>query len=890
MISPEALPDKHGPVFEAASIPGQHEADQARLQPVFSGGPVEILALSNSPDGFDLQPAASLRRRDASDGTRIPLKLTDDQRARLSREFQGPQRFNTLQASKAAKAALRAAIDRGAPEAEVVPLRAAFVHATELRRSAPVGGEQRFNGGVLLDYARKVFGYSTTAIRAKHRLTTGDFEAGETAESAQAELDAALSGWNNTLTNDAQKLREKDKIDVEVEAARATLDAFMRGEEIPLDTLEKYRSNLADIRAAYASNGKKSGIRNINVKDNKVGFNTVPVQFGSYTVLAQPDSSPEAKHISMLVGTAAIPITSDGRLIVQRRAVSVQHLHEPKMSPGNRSYTGDAGAGIAGVHDATYRNMLAIKPEVQVLRSRLMAAQKVDQPDQGLIDEINTQIAELESQFVVDPVSSESVKAQLMREGGEEIGIGLSEVESLIITGIANDKMKDHQEITGMVVLNKTAAEIHEISRNANRNVKLGEADFAEKWFDIPATPEAIETLLTKVRNPIPPTHTAAYVGVGHTLMVQRDGAQAADEWLRRVEAGVAANYAAMDAAVAAFYEAHPTAYDILPERFWSGNAPTRNRKGVDPSFAPEEQGLKPLQDALVEAGLIEDNRTIIPVAELYDADGVFTHPDSKAINHESIRMLAGKLRNGVRIGINTGRSIRWAESQIIPLLLEELGGDRNYLSNFVVIGEKAGAWEYLGENDDGEPELISRHSTALSVPDDLKEHVDALVAAKYSHLMGDLDPKTTMISVEKKDGVAQSDFDAVKSQFAEELRAIVAELGYGHLYKVDATTIAVDVENANVGKAAGTVRFVQWLKDSEVKAEKFNMVGDSPSDIEMALEAERLGLNVVFFYVGPKAKLAGVELPKNIVITEDDYDGKIFDEATIALMRAGAL
>ncbi len=77
-----------------------------------------------------------------------------------------------------------------------------------------------------------------------------------------------------------------------------------------------------------------------------------------------------------------------------------------------------------------------------------------------------------------------------------------------------------------------------------------------------------------------------------------------------------------------------------------------------------------------------------------------------------------------------------------------------------------------------------------------------------------------------------------------------------GKKYKVDATSIATDVESGYIGKALVADRFLQFLRDKGIKPEKFVAFGDSISDLEMADELLRRNQQAEFVYVGPEEKL----------------------------------
>src|SRR5882762_1145606 len=120
-------------------------------------------------------------------------------------------------------------------------------------------------------------------------------------------------------------------------------------------------------------------------------------------------------------------------------------------------------------------------------------------------------------------------------------------MDTLRIVGVAQDNVKIHDELLLLAGTKLNTADIRRKSRESNRNRKLGEADFEEKFVDIPATPQAVETLLTDVKCPLPPTHYAAMVAAGYSLVLQESGAEAAEQWKRDLEPKMKANIDAMN-------------------------------------------------------------------------------------------------------------------------------------------------------------------------------------------------------------------------------------------------------------------------------------------------------------------------------------------------------
>lgn len=378
---------------------------------------------------------------------------------------------------------------------------------------------------------------------------------------------------------------------------------------------------------------------------------------------------------------------------------------------------------------------------------------------------------------------------------------------------------------------------------------------FEEKFVDIEATPQAVETLLTQVHCPLPPTHAAALVAAGYSLVLQEQGLQAADEWKKRLEQGVSENYQTMNHMVASFYDKHPKALLQVPERFWGKNVPARTTHGYTPAYGPEEQGLPSFEDEMVRTGLIPETRTTVDTAYLFDVDGVLSDPREKRVTEEGIyTSVIERLQRGEPVGLNTGRSTEWMEERIIRPILEKIQ-DKSVLANFVAIGEKGGTWITFDEQGN----MHHGRAQAISVPEDLNERARRLVEEKYGDSMFFDATKETMISIEMHDGYDLAEFTRRQAQLTEELVQILSETGQEKIYKVDPTTIATDIESPHVGKALGADRFLQFLTDRDIKPVQFKAFGDSASDLEMADELERKGRQVDFVYVGDRAKLGNV-------------------------------
>ena len=598
-------------------------------------------------------------------------------------------------------------------------------------------------------------------------------------------------------------------------ALREQREEYLTAARTGSPEVEELKHKFDAARTAYRQRGKKIGLTAVEqTGDNRLQADVSIVPFPVYRDFASPESSESMQKLSRASGVAMVVRTADNRLIVQHRGVETVRLHEPGKTPGNAAYADMPGASVAGLMDAHLTE----------------AHRKPGTPDK---------------------VTTGSIRAMALKEAGEELGLAPDDFKSTRLIGIARDHIKPHDEFLMLADSKLSAHEVYENSRTSNRNKNLHPFDMNEKFFDIEASPQAIETLLCEVQCPLPPTHAADLVAAGYLMVLENDGQKAANTWRERLQTRVAGNYASMDAMVREHYAKFPESMQKVPERFWNKQAPARDVMGYTPLYTPEEQGLPALEDELVRTGLLPETRTVVDTAYLFDVDGVITDSQEKRVTEEGIfDELASRLRSGQPIGFNTGRSTKWVVENVITPLAEK-AGDATLLHNAIVIGEKGCAWTLFDEQ--GQP--YSGKVETLAIPDALHSELEA-ITARYADSMGNLDPKQTMFSAEMLDGYDIAEFHKRRAGFAAEIRELLHDTNADHLFRVDETTIATDVESPYAGKALGASRFLDFLKLRGLKAERFVAFGDSPSDLGMANELAERGEEVSMVYVGDPAKL----------------------------------
>lgn len=284
-------------------------------------------------------------------------------------------------------------------------------------------------------------------------------------------------------------------------------------------------------------------IRNMSREENQLEFDIMPVTHATYRAISSPQETRANLEISQPIGVAIAFLTTeeDGshKLVIQHR------------DPENFFYGDVLGASAAGFLDG----------ELEKERAK-----------RGLLV----------------PIDTDNVKENALREAEEELGIEKDDVEELKVIGIAQDKIRVHNEFLLMGVLKLSTSELASHAEKAalSKNPE-DKYDFSEEFFTTNATPEAIMTLLTKVKCPVAATHGAVFVAAGYTMMIEKEGIKKANEWKNEVEKGSRQNVEDMNRMIEEFYKKNPHLLKDQPE-----GKPPRNPHGYEPAYKPEEQGL----------------------------------------------------------------------------------------------------------------------------------------------------------------------------------------------------------------------------------------------------------------------------------------------------------
>lgn len=318
----------------------------------------------------------------------------------------------------------------------------------------------------------------------------------------------------------------------------------------------------------------KLAIRNQELVGDTLSVDVKDVPYPSYEVGSNPQDSRESHELTAVAAVAGALVTKDNKLVVQMRS-------------GNRIFDQVLGASAAGMFD----------------RDKLQIGLEPD-PITGKTPYIKGRPR---------PINTDTVKSKFLEEAFQEIAVNSDDVEGLRIVSTAVDHTYIHDEFLLFGRLNLTSHELEQRALSAPRSQrKDGDFHFDEKFVFIDATPDAIETLLTQVKNPLPPTHLAAYVVAGYTLMLDEgmdeDGYDRetnklkAEAWKKKVEEGVSRNYAQINRLVKenALREQGITEQSNIDRLIDSV-------PGYNPKIPANKQGLPEMGQELIDHGLLKE-------------------------------------------------------------------------------------------------------------------------------------------------------------------------------------------------------------------------------------------------------------------------------------------
>ncbi|HSH18102.1 MAG TPA: hypothetical protein VK978_01840 [Candidatus Saccharimonadales bacterium] len=231
-------------------------------------------------------------------------------------------------------------------------------------------------------------------------------------------------------------------------------------------------------------------------------------------------------------------------------------------------------------------------------------------------------------------------------------------------------------------------------------------------------------------------------------------------------------------------------------------------------------------------------------VATLYvfDLDGVITDPGNSQVNEAVIDKMFGMLASGTVIAINTGRSYDWVNKQLIARLAAR--GHRDILSRLLVVCEKGG--ETVTWNNS--QACIQPSSFALSPQAyEITKTVFERNKIRFKTMSWDT-TKRTMATIEKRSAAQLADFHAEQGI----LKGLLTKELSGYDVRIDATTVATDVESTAAGKYAGAEVIWERFDNNGLDTPTAVIsIGDSISDYEMARCFATKNIKSTFVYVG---------------------------------------
>lgn len=297
----------------------------------------------------------------------------------------------------------------------------------------------------------------------------------------------------------------------------------------------------------------KVGIRDPEQSNNMLSFDIQPVTYPTYLAINNNANSKGELRISNPSATAVVLLTTeeDGshRVLVQQR------------SPRNRLYVETIGASVAGLFDGQLERGPANRGKLE-------------------------------------PIDTSTIKANAIKEMREEIQLDATDITWLRIMGLARDKVKIHSEFLLLGLLSLSTIEIAQKAGKRILEGPTGEDEFVEKFVVFSATLESIETLVTQVKCPLPPTHTAAFIATGYWMTLRHANLASASEWLNRLEPRVQENCREIDRIVDTHYK------NNIGKR-------GENIQGFDPADSPVVQGLPDAMTELERVGLIRREQII---------------------------------------------------------------------------------------------------------------------------------------------------------------------------------------------------------------------------------------------------------------------------------------
>lgn len=241
------------------------------------------------------------------------------------------------------------------------------------------------------------------------------------------------------------------------------------------------------------------------------------------------------------------------------------------------------------------------------------------------------------------------------------------------------------------------------------------------------------------------------------------------------------------------------------------------------------------------------------------DVDGVLT--DARARPNNNVIALSAKIGHTSPFAYVTGRSARWLEDHIIPvledvyrasppcfsLLCAEYGG--------VLLRYDHGVWS---------KEEDSKFSAIGVLRSEARLRIAEIPGVFFD------ESKDIMVSVEARHDLRERAHEDVERGLARAEEVLKELAQVDPMLEYQRTTYACDLVPRGMNKAYGADRVLSLLGVRPSRAELF---GDAPSDFGLAEPFVREGIPYTVNYVGKPEKLGEKELCHPIVIPSGHYD-----------------
>lgn len=252
----------------------------------------------------------------------------------------------------------------------------------------------------------------------------------------------------------------------------------------------------------------------------------------------------------------------------------------------------------------------------------------------------------------------------------------------------------------------------------------------------------------------------------------------------------------------------------------------------------------------------------------IFDIDGVLTDINTHKIEEKYLLdFIVDILNKNQPIAFNTGRPLIWVREELLNTIENEIK-DISLLKNLFIAVEKGGEWLQFDKNG---IEKVSKDNSII-VPPKLINELHKLVNEKYPNELFYDETKETMITIQKGHDISIDEFNKILPVLYKKITIILKAHDPGKKFKLVPTTLDIDIESVGVGKDFAMGKILKWINNMQLKPEEFITLGDSISDLDMAIHLNKQGHQVRFVYVGEK-EINEKDYNFPIIITLEKYD-----------------